>query len=92
MIKSWRHKGLRDFYEKGSKAGIQPKHADTLALLLFQLASAIKLEDMNTPGNNFHSLRGNLKGYYAVSVSGNWRVIFQFEEQDAILVDYVDYH
>ena len=92
MIKTWRHKGLKKFYETGSKAGIQPKHADVLRLLLFQLATAIKPDDMNTPGNNFHYLHGNLEGFFSVKVSGNWRVIFQFEESDAILVDYIDYH
>jgi toxin HigB-1 len=92
MIKSWRHKGLKNFYETGSKAGIQPKHADILAMLLLQLTSAIKPEDMNTPGNNFHQLHGDLKGYYSVKVSGNWRLIFQFIGKDAALVDYVDYH
>jgi proteic killer suppression protein len=92
MIKDWRHKGLKKFYDSGSKAGIQPKHADTLRLLLFQLATSIRPEDMNTPGNNFHRLQGNFKGYYSVNVNGNWRLIFQFEEADAILVDYIDYH
>lgn len=92
MIQSWRHKGLKKFYESGSKAGIQPKHADILKLLLFQLTSAIKPEDMNTPGNNFHSLHGDLRGYFSVKVSGNWRVTFQFDKTDAILVDYIDYH
>ncbi len=92
MIKGWRHKGLKKFYETGSKAGIQPAHAKILGLLLLQLSSAIKPEDMNTPGNYFHPLHGELKGYYSVKVSGNWRLIFQFEKEDAILVDYVDYH
>lgn len=92
MIKSWRHKGLKKFYETGSKAGIQPKHADTLALLLLQLASAIKPNDMNTPGNYFHYLHGDLEKFYSVRVSGNWRLIFTFEGEDAILVDYLDYH
>ncbi len=92
MIKTWRHKGLKNFYETGNKAGIQPKHAEILKLILLQLASAIKPEDMNTPGNNFHPLRGELDGYYSIKVSSNWRIIFQFEETDAILVDYIDYH
>ena len=92
MIKSWKHKGLRIFFETGSKAGIQPKHAHILSLLLLQLASATKPEDMNTPGNYFHSLQGNLKGYFSVKVNGNWRIIFQFVGKNAVLVDYVDYH
>ena len=92
MIKSWKHKGLRQFYETGSKKGIQQKHADILKLLLFQLANATKHEDMNTPGNQFHALKGSLKDYYTVSVSGNWRLIFEFEGQDAAHVNLVDYH
>lgn len=92
MIKDWRHKGLKKFYDSGNKAGIQPKHAENLRLLLFQLASAVQPEDMNTPGNNFHKLHGDLQGYFSVKVSGNWRIIFQFEGEDAILVDYIDYH
>lgn len=92
MIKGWQHNGLKKFYETGSKAGIQPKHADVLGMLLLQLTSAIKPDDMNTPGNYFHSLQGDLEGYYSVRVSGNWRIIFQFDGIDAILVDYVDYH
>lgn len=92
MIKRWRHKGLRDFYESGCKAGIQPKHAGVLSLLLFQLANAIQPEDMNTPGNYFHKLSGNFAGFYSVTVNKNWRIIFQFEGQDAVDVDYIDYH
>jgi len=92
MIKSWNHKGLKAYYETGCKAGIQPKHARVLSMLLFQLANATNLQDMNTPGNDYHILNGNLKNYYAVKVSGNWRLIFQFQGHDAILVDYLDYH
>lgn len=92
MMKDWRHKGLKKFYESGSKAGIQPKHAEILRLLLFQLATAMKPDDMNTPGNDFHRLYGDLQGYFSVKVNENWRLIFQFEGTDAILVDYIDYH
>jgi len=92
MIKSWRHKGLKQFYETGSKAGIQPRHAETLGVLLLQLASSTQPDDMNTPGNDFHTLHGDLKHHFAVKVSHNWRLIFQFEGEDAILVDYIDYH
>lgn len=92
MIKSWLHKGLQKFYETGSKAGIQPKHANTLSLLLFQLAGATNPKDMDTPGNYLHKLAGDLHDYFSVRVSGNWRIIFKFEGNDAILVDYLDYH
>lgn len=73
-------------------AGIQPKHAASLSLLLFQLANATAPGDMNTPGNDFHELKGNYKDYFAVKVSGNWRLIFQFEGTDVINLDLVDYH
>lgn len=92
MITSWKHKGLKKFYETGSMAGIQAKHADILRLLFFQLASAVKAEDMNTAGNGFHKLVGELRKYYSVIVSGNWRIIFQFSNSDAYNVDLVDYH
>ena len=92
MIKSWKHKGLKKYYESDSKKGIQSKHAEILSLLLFQLTNSIKPEDMDTPGNNFHHLRGNLKGYYAVDVNKNWRLIFQFEGEDAFNIDLIDYH
>lgn len=92
MIKSWRHKGLKRFYETGSVSGIQPHHADTLKLLLFQLSAAIRPEDMNTPGNHFHPLAGNYKNFYSVKVNKNWRIIFKFDDEDATVVDYLDYH
>lgn len=92
MIKTWQHKGLKSFFETGSKAGIQPAHAQILAIILFQLENAIKPDDMNTPGRDFHSLKGELKGFYSVKVNANWRIIFRFEGTDVILVDYIDYH
>lgn len=92
MIKSWRHKGLKKFYETGSKAGIQAKHANTLKLLLFQLANAVSAQDMNTPGNDFHALSGILKKFYSIKISANWRLIFQFVNKHATQVDYLDYH
>ena len=92
MIKSFRHKGLSAFYSKGSKAGIQAKHADRLRLILARLDASRDPQDMNLPGLNLHKLTGNLKGFWSVEVSGNWRIIFKFEGQDAFEVDYVDYH
>ncbi len=92
MIRSYRHKGLRLFSETGSKAGIQPAHARKLRILLTALDVANKPADMNAPGYGLHALRGDLEGHWTVSVSGNWRLIFAFEGEDAILVDYQDYH
>jgi len=92
MIRSYRHKGLRLFADTGSKAGIQPAHARKLRILLTALDVASKPTDMNAPGYRLHALRGDLEGHWTVSVSGNWRLIFAFEGEDAILVDYQDYH
>jgi toxin HigB-1 len=92
VIKSYRHKGLKRFAETGSKAGIQPKHADRLRRLLTALNVASVPQDMDAPGNKLHPLEGNLAHHWAVSVSGNCRLTFAFEGEDAILVDYQDYH
>ena len=92
MIGSFRHKGLKQFAESGSKAGIQLKHAERLRRLLTALDVASGPEDMNAPGNNLHPLKGALAGHWSVSVSGNWRLTFRLEGEDAELVDYQDYH
>jgi proteic killer suppression protein len=92
MIKHWRHKGLKVFFETGNTAKIQQKHQQILSEILFQLDHATCSQDMNTPGNDFHKLIGNKKGQFSVSVNGNWRVVFAFDGEDAILVDYLDYH
>jgi proteic killer suppression protein len=92
MIKSFKHGGLKNFFETGNKAGINPKHAKRLRLILFKLDTATDIEDMAFPGSNLHPLRGKRKGYWAVNVSGNWRVIFQFKGENAYNVNYIDYH
>jgi proteic killer suppression protein len=92
MIKGFCHKGLKAFYSTGNKAGIQAKHSDRLRLILARLDAAYEAEDMNLPGLRLHKLSGDLKGFWAVEVSGNWRVIYRFEGQDAFDVDYLDYH
>ncbi len=92
MIKSWQHKGLKLFYETGSTAKINAGHADRLSDILQVLDFATAPEELNLPGLKLHKLSGNLKEFYSVKVNGNWRVIFKFEGQDAVLVDYQDYH
>ncbi len=92
MIKSFRHKGIERYFVAGSKAGIQPQHAKRLSLQLFALSRAAVPEDMDLPGWQWHSLRGELAGRWAVSVNGNWRLTYAFEGKDAVLVDYEDYH
>jgi len=92
MIKTFKHKGLKTFFEAGSKSGIQPSHAPRLARQLIRLDLAKNANDMNIPGWRLHSLTGNLTGHYSVTVNGNWRITFTFEGEDVILVDYQDYH
>jgi toxin HigB-1 len=92
MIKGFAHKGLEAFFETGSKAGILPSHAKRLHMVLCLLNGANRAEDMNFPGSGFHGLSGNLGGSWSVKISGNWRLLFRFEGQDAYEINYVDYH
>jgi proteic killer suppression protein len=92
LIKSFRHKGLQLFFETGSKAGIQATHAAKLRLQLAALDQAQKPEDMSAPSWALHPLKGDLKGYWAITVNGNWRLIFCFDGLNAVLLDYLDYH
>ncbi|MDA8092432.1 MAG: type II toxin-antitoxin system RelE/ParE family toxin [Betaproteobacteria bacterium] len=92
MIKSFRHKGLDRFFSKSDRRGIDAKQADRIRRILDRLDAATKPEDMSIPGFGFHGLSGNRKGTYAISVSGNWRITFQFEAGDAIEVNLEDYH
>ena len=92
MIKTFKHKSLKKFFETGSKAGIQAAHAKRIKLILDLLNSALEAKDMNFPGSNFHPLKGDLKGFYSVHVNGNWTIIFRFENGKANDVDLIDYH
>lgn len=92
MIKSFRHRGVEAFFKNGSKAGIQPHHSTKLARLLKHLDHSKEPEDMNAPGWRLHPLEGNLENHWSVWVNGNWRLTFAFDGEDAILVDYQDYH
>lgn len=92
MIKGFRHKGLERFFSEGTKRGIQANHAERLGDILDRLNAAAAIGDMDYPGSDLHPLKGGLKGHWAVKVSGNWRVVFRFENGDAYVVDYVDYH
>ena len=92
VIKSFEHKGLELFFETGSKKGIQPAHAMKLRKQLGVLNRACKPSDMDAPGWRLHPLKGKLEGHWAVTVNGNWRMTFRFEDEDAVLVDYQDYH
>lgn len=92
MIKHFKHKGLKLFFETGSKSGIRPDHAARLARQLRQLNDARSAKEMNMPGWKLHPLVGELADHWSITVNGNRRVTFTFEGEDAILVDYQDYH
>jgi proteic killer suppression protein len=92
VIRSFKHAGLEKFFTTGSKAGIQPAHSRKLRQQLTTLDDADRPSKMNLPGWQLHSLQGDLAGHWSVRVNGNWRMTFRFEGEDAILVDYRDYH
>ncbi len=92
MIKSFKHKGLKEFFATGSLKGIQPMHAQRLRLILTALNKADKVEQLNLSIFKLHPLKGDLKGFYAMSVQANWRIIFKFEDENVYVVDYLDYH
>jgi Plasmid maintenance system killer protein len=92
VIRAFRHKGLKRFFETGSTAGIQSAHANRLHLILGRLNVATSARDMNLPGLALHPLKGDRKGFWSVQVSGNWRITFTFAGKDADSVNYEDYH
>ena len=92
MIRSFVHKGLKKFFLSGSLAGIQAKHTARLRLILAQLNQARTIEDMQLPTLALHELKGERKKIWSVTVQANWRVTFRFENGDAEVVDYEDYH
>jgi proteic killer suppression protein len=92
MISSFKHKGLKKYFETGSTAGIQASHKNRLRIQLTALNTASNVEDMNLPGFSLHKLSGIKKQLWAISVNGNWRVTFEFENGNAYIVNYEDYH
>ncbi|MCY3828939.1 MAG: type II toxin-antitoxin system RelE/ParE family toxin [Rhodospirillaceae bacterium] len=92
MIRRIRHRGLKRMYERGDPSRVGSGMADRVALALADLDDARKPSDLDLPGYRLHPLKGNLKGYWSISISGNWRMIFRFEDGDVHDVDLVDYH
>lgn len=92
MIASFKHKGLELFFTKGSYKGIPAQHAIRIVRMLDRLDASKEAEDMDLPGFKFHALKGVRKRECAVSVSGNWRITFEFDGQDATNVNLEDYH
>jgi proteic killer suppression protein len=92
VVQSFRHKGLKKFFESGSTAGIQPHHSKRLRMLLAALDTAQSIEDMDVPGFRLHPLKGSQRGRWSVWINGNWRLTFAFKGGHAYLLDYEDYH
>ncbi len=92
MIKSFRHKGLRRFFETGKKSGIQANQAGRLRLQLAALDTAQTIADMDMPGYNLHPLKGRMKGRWCIWISEKWRLIFEFRDVNVHVLNYEDYH
>lgn len=92
MIRSFRHKGLKRLYEEDDSRGVSADHVVKLRDILARLDAAVTIADLDVPGFRLHPLKGQEKGFWAVTVRANWRVIFRFSERAAMDVDYVDYH
>ena len=92
MIKSFKHKGLENYFYDGDCRGNNTRHATRLGRILDRLDASTGPRDMNLPGFKLHELKGKDRGTWAVCVSGNWRVTFQYKNNDVIVVDYRDYH
>ena len=92
MIRSFRHKGLKRLYERGDRSGIRPDLADTIQEILTVLDAAASPQALNLPGYRLHPIKGELKGFWSVTVRANWRIMFRFEGTDAFDVELIDYH
>jgi len=92
MIRSIRHKGLKRLHEDDDPRGVLAEHAEKLRDILARLDAARKVEDMDLPGFRLHALKGGRRGFWAVTVRANWRVVFRFADHDALDVNYLDYH
>jgi len=92
MIRGFKHKGLERFFRRGDYRGIPAQSGTRIERILDRLDAAMRPDDMNLPGYRFHRLKGDRSGTYAVTVTGNWRITFAFEGEDATGVDLEDYH
>jgi len=92
MIRSFRHKGLKALYEKGRAKGINPAWLKRVRSILARLDASREPADMDLPGLRLHPMKGDLRGFWAVDVSGNWRIVFRFEDGEPHDVDLIDYH
>lgn len=92
MIRSFKHRGLKRLYEQNDRAGIRPDLLDEIEDILARLDGAEMPEALNLPGYRLHPLKGDLKGFWSVTVRANWRIIFRFASVDAFDVELIDYH
>lgn len=92
MIKSFKHKGLEKFFETASTKGIQAKHSERLSTLLFILNAMTSLDDLKSPSYRLHPLKGDKQGLWAITVQANWRLTFEFTNDNVYILDYQDYH
>ncbi|NCS04762.1 MAG: type II toxin-antitoxin system mRNA interferase toxin, RelE/StbE family [Microcystis wesenbergii Mw_MB_S_20031200_S109] len=92
MIESFQHKGLKRFYERGERRGLNPNMIPKIEEILSIFSAAESVEEANIPGYRLHPLTGELKGFWSVRVTGNWRIVFRFEDGNALDIDLVDYH
>jgi toxin HigB-1 len=92
MIVSFRHKGLKQLFERGNRRGVNAQHVEKIENILGVLDIAQKIEDVDVHSFRLHPLTGDLKGFWSVTVRANWRVIFRFENANVFEVDLLDYH
>ena len=83
---------MKRLYEEDDQRGVTAEHAEKLRDILARLDAASSAEDMDLPGFRLHALKGDMKGFWAVTVRANWRVIFRFVDHDVFDIDYLDYH
>ncbi|MEE8585670.1 MAG: type II toxin-antitoxin system RelE/ParE family toxin [Acidobacteriota bacterium] len=92
MICSFRHRGLKRLYERSNASGIRPDLLNKVRTILARLDAAQSLDGLRVPAFRLHALKGDMKGYWAVTVRANWRIIFRFEDGHAYDVELIDYH
>lgn len=92
MIRSFKHRGLKRLFEQGDTSKIQADQVARIALALSDLDEALRAQDLNLPGYRLHALKGDMRGFWSIWISANWRITFRFEGGDAVEVDLVDYH
>jgi proteic killer suppression protein len=92
MVRSFKHRGLKRLFERDDRSGIRPDLVDTVQEILTVLDEAATPRELNLPGYHLHPLKGDLKGFWSVTVRANWRIIFRFQGADAVEVNLIDYH